>query len=289
MADAIIKDTNMAGTIGSKIVPYAQAVMRENAGLAALIKDVSQFAVKGVNEITFPHIGRFTVANRTQGSTNDAQALSTTSAKLALDKNAYLKWIIDGSSEIESTLNWKLECAGIAAADHAEFLDAQILATIAGAATVGGNFTESVKGLGKYEAFIKSRKAYIDNKFNLADAQALISTTMEAEILANPSLFANSVWGAPLIVEGEVKKLAGIPVKVKLSMTKDYYIFGKSTVVYGFQKDVAYAEQAELDYGTGAVKCVMDQKFGVGFLYKNGTTPTISDAIFTHGTITPAT
>lgn len=289
MADAITNSSNMTGTIGTKIVPYAQAVMRENADLAALIKDVSAFAVKGVNKITFPHIGKFTVANRTQGATNDAQAISTTSAELSLNKNAFLKWIIDGSSEVESTLAWKLECAKIAAGDHADYLDAQILACIHGASTALSTITESVKGLGKYEAFVKSRKAYIENKFKLADAQALISTAMEAEILANPSLFANSVWGAPLIVEGEVKKLAGIPVKVKLGMTKDYYIFAKSAVVYGFQKDVGYQEEAAIDYGTGAVKCVMDQKFGVTHLYPNGSTPTTSDAIFTHGTITPAT
>lgn len=291
MADVQIAKTQMAGTIGEKISALATAILREEAILAKYFRDVSQFAVKGVDKITFPGIGSFTVANRTHGTTNDRQAPAVFKDSINLDQNAYIKYGIDGASEVQSALNWKLECASIAAADHVDYFEGKLLGavkTYAQAVDVTLTSEEENK-VAKLVAMVAVRKNYIKSKSKVADALWIIDEDDEAHILANPALYQVAGVGSALIVEGQVKKLFGIPVEVKLD-AGGVYLVNTKAVNYGFQLAPQYAEQPDINFGTDGVLCAMDQLFGVGASYviadsgdaNNGK----SKVIFKVGTVT---
>lgn len=266
MADSQIAKAGMTGTIGEAISAMATAVLREEAVLASIFRDVSEFAVKGVDKISFPAIGKFTVGNRAHGSTVDRQAPAVSVDSINLDQLATIKYGIDGASAMQSTLNWKVECAKIAAEDHVEYFEGKILAALetygTATATASTTFSPAIA--------VEMRKAFLDNKGKVKNAVWVISTDSEAEILSNPDVYKAESYGAPLIQNGELKALYGIPVVVRVMGANKYFLADKGAVVYGFQMAPKYAEQPDLNYGTEGVLCVMDQLFGVGATYKDG-------------------
>lgn len=265
MADVQIAKTQMtnAGTVGEKISTLAQAILREEAVLASRFRDVSQFAVKGVDKITFPGLGSFVVANRAHGATNERQAPAVFKDSLNLDQNAYLKWGIDSASEVQSTLNWKVECARIAALDHVDYFEEKLLSTVKSfARTVTVELTSLEENKYKeLQGFVAVRKAYVKTKAKLANALWIIDEDFEAKILANPGLYQVAGLGQALIVEGKVTSLLGIPVQVRLN-AGDAYLVDCTAVNYGFQLAPKYAEQPDINFGTDGVLCAMDQLFG---------------------------
>lgn len=267
MADVQIAKGGMTGTIGEKISAMATAVLREEAVLASIFRDVSEFAVKGVDKISFPAMGKFTVANRAHGSTVDRQAPAVTVDSIDLNQLATIKYGIDGASAMQSTLNWKVECAKLAAEDHVEYFEAQLLAALethgTAITTVSTDFTPAVA--------VEMRKKYLDNKGKLKNAVFVIGTDSEADILSNPDVYKTESYGAPLIQDGNLKALYGIPVVVRVMAANQYYLASKDALVYGFQMAPAYAEQPDLNFGSQGVLCVMDQLFGVGATHKGGT------------------
>jgi hypothetical protein len=267
MADVEIKKSGMTGTIGEHISAMAQAVLREEAVLGSVFRDISTFAVKGVDKISFPAIGKFTVNNRAHGGSTDRQAPAVTVESLNLDQLAEIKYGIDGASAIQSTLNWKLECAKIAAEDHVDFFESKLLAALetygSAMTTVSTAFTPAVA--------VEMRKKYLDNKGKAKNGVWIISTESEADILSNPDVYKADSYGSPLIKDGVLEKLYGMPVIVRLGLSGDqYYLVAKEAVIYGFQMAPSYAEMQDLNFGTQGVLCVMDQMFGVGASYLSG-------------------
>jgi hypothetical protein len=266
MSDVQIAKAGMTGTIGEKISAMAQAVLREEAILAGMFRDVSEFAVKGVDKISFPAIGKFTVSNRSHGGTVDRQAPAVTVDSLNLDQLATIKYGIDGASAVQSTLNWKVECAKLAAEDHVEYFEGKLLDVLESAGTA----TSTASATFSPAISVEMRKQYLDNKGKIKNAAWIISTDSEAEILSNPDVYKAESYGAPLIQDGNLKALYGIPVVVRVMGANKYYLVSKDAVVYGFQMAPAYAEQPDLNFGSQGVLCVMDQLFGCGATFKDG-------------------
>jgi len=267
MADEQIKKSGMTGTIGEHISAMAQAILREEAVLSSVFRYISAFRQKGVDRISYPAIGKFTVNNRAHGGTTNRQAPAVTVETLHLDQLAEIKYGIDGASAIQSTLNWKLECAKIAAQDHVDFFESKLLAAL----ETYGTPMDSVAAVFSPEVAVEMRKKYLDNKGKVANAVWVISTECEADILSNSDVYKAQSYGSPLIKDGVLEKLYGIPVVVRLGLSgNQYYLAAKEALIYGFQMSPAYAEQADLNYGTSGVLCVMDQLFGVGASYLSG-------------------
>jgi hypothetical protein len=288
MPDVLIDKAAIAGSgsVGEKISAMATAILREQAVLAKYFRDVSAFAVKGVDSITFPGIGSFTVSNRAHGETNDKQAPGVFKDTLALDQNAYLKYGIDSASEVESALNWKLECARIAAEDHVDYFEGKLLQTAEQYAKAV-DVTLETGDIEIARCFAALRKEYVNSKSKKADALWIISSDMEEKILANPSLLSITGVGSAYIENGEVKKIYGFPVEVKINAANDILLVNTKAVNFGFQLAPKYKEQPDVNYGTDGVLCAMDQKFGTGAAYVEASGPNAgkSKVIFKLGTV----
>lgn len=265
MGNEVIAKDEMAGSIGTKISAMATAILRENVSISKYFRDVSAFAVKGVDSITFPRLGSFTVQNRGHGQAGDRQKTQVKTDTLPLDKNAYIGYGIDGSSEVQSSLNFKLECARIAAEDHSEYFEESFLALLASVATAV-NITVGAEDVAIVKQMTTVRKAYREAKAKIKDGVWVISTSLEEQIISNPELFKVNGLGNALIVDGQIQKLWGMPVEVKI-MTEDFYLVMGQAVNYGFQLAPNYAEQPDLAFGTKGIACAMDQLFGVGASY----------------------
>jgi hypothetical protein len=279
----VIASAEMEGSVGEAISAMATAILRENSSLSKYFRDVSSFATKGVSTITFPRLGKFAVQNRGSGQKGERQTNSVIPESLPLDKKAYISYGIDGADEVQSTLNWKLECAKIASEDHAEYFNESFITLLESVATTVDVQLET-GDVEEVRTMTKARKALLDNKGKLERSVWIISTDLEERIISNPSLFAVTGLGTALIVEGKLQKLWGIPVEVK-TMSEDFLLADGYAVNYGFQKAPKYAEVADLDYGTDGMRAALDQLFGMGCSYMDSGKCLV---VFKKGTVTPA-
>jgi hypothetical protein len=268
MADVIIGATQTADTKQSLIDSMVQKELKGTAVLAQYFTDVSRFAVKGMKSISFPALGSFTAAERSSGSTLDAQAISDSVDTLQLNVPAYLKWIIDSNDEVQSTLNWELECIARAASAHGRLFESKMLAVV----TAEAAQTAARAAISK--AQIKEMRLYL--KKNMADLKRtrLFVSPEDYDVLLGIDEFVKADINGETraLADGVVGRVYGIPVvELDLLASEEYFMAEEGAICYGFQKAPAIGEQPNIDTGVGSVKKAMDALYGMkGLQIGNG-------------------
>jgi hypothetical protein len=241
------------------ITDMAQKELLAKAVFSNYFNNVSQFAVKGMKSISFPKLSAFTVTERASGGVVDAQAITSTVDTLNLNVPATLKWIIDPNDSIQSTLNWELELISKAAASHGRYFDAKIRAVVLASATevaAVGNISR--------DKVLEMRQYLKKNEADMSLVALFISPAQETELLKISEFSANQVYGSPVIQTGSLGKVFGIDVVVCNTLEDgEYFMAEKNAIAYGFQREPAYGEQDDLDYGVGAKKRGLDSLYGV--------------------------
>lgn len=254
------------------IVALVQKELKFSALLAGLVTDVSQFAVKGNKTVEFPKLTSFTVANRAFGAAGVESVISETTDSLALSENAYLSYIIDTSSAIQSSINWEMETAKRAASAHGRNIDAKILATLNSVGTavgVAGNITKAI--------VIEMRKQLKKANADMNQVVLVVAADQEAVLLNIDEFTRTDMYGSQVIMSGMIGRLYGIPVIVHNGLADgEYFMFEKSGVAFAMQKAPAIGEAPAIEYGTSSVKRAMDCLFGVcGLQLTAGVSPLV--------------
>jgi len=259
MADAIHSNTQLVATKQDLVAAMVQRELKFQSKLLPFVTDVSQFAVKGAKTVSFPRLASFTAVDRASGVAGDATTILASSDQLALDKSAYVAYIVDSQDSIQSVLNYELECAKRAASAHARFVDSAILTNIESEAEA----TATVSALITRDVFLEMRTKYI-KQFGLIEESVLLISPAQEEALLKIAQFTEAqVYGGAVIPSGQIGSLYGVPVVVHAGMSDaQYYLMGKSGLAIGFQQAPMMSEQGANEYGAGAKRVAIDQLFG---------------------------
>jgi hypothetical protein len=276
----MIGNTQMLATKQDLIAQVAQKELKAAAIFSQYFTDVSNFAVKGSKSISFPKLSSFTVGNRASGSTIAAQAITATVDKLDLNINAYLKWIVDPSDEIQSTLDWELETVSRAAAAHGRYLDAQIrsvvLAEAAECAAAGSIDRDKV---------LEMREYLKKNEANMDQVALFVAANQLTALLKIEEFSKADVYGSPVTQTGLLGRVFGVPV-VETNALNDgeYFMAERGAIAFGFQRAPAYGEQDSIDTGVGCKLRAMDALYGVKALQVGAANaaPTLSALMIRH-------
>jgi len=259
MADAIHATPELGATKMELIVSAVQRELIESAVVAPRVLDVSGFAEPGLKAIEFPRGGSFTPVNRVSGDPGDATVVEFTTDKLELNFNAYLAWIVDYKSKVQARIDSQLELAARAARAHAKYLDQQIIAELelAGIAVhPAGNIT--------YNGFVDMRAAYLGNEGRIEAATLLVGVAQEAALLKIDEFKRADIYGSAVIPSGVIGTIHGVPVvRSHLVGDDNFYLFDREGIAMGMQAGPSYSEQGANEYGSQAVRAVLDQIFGV--------------------------
>lgn len=262
MADAIMANTELGAT---KAVLISNLVQRELAFAAMLkgtIMDVSNFAQPGLKQISFPKLTSFTVTNRAEGSAGDATALTASVDTMNLDFNAYVAWIIDAFTAKQATIDGQLEALKLAAAAQGRYVDEQIIVKLAAIASSFINVGADADVT--YDNLVDMRKYLLQKNAILSNCYVLASPAQEAKIFKLDEFKRADVYGQANIPRGVVGSILGMPVMVHNGLAdKQLFMYEKSAMAIGFQKQAEYGEESKIDYGVGAKKCAVDQYFGL--------------------------
>jgi HK97 family phage major capsid protein len=263
MADSIHGNTELGVTKQDIIASVVQKELAFGAKLLPTVTDVSSYAVAGADTISFPKMGSFSVTNRTEGAAGDASVLTATLDTMNLSFNAYVAWIVDAKTKLQSNIMAEAELAGRAAAALGRYVDTQIIAELTSVAYVsinGGTPADITKN--NVLDMIEDVEA---EHANLDDCVWVITPDQRKALLKLADFSSSDVFGRPVNYTGQIGQLYGIPVVVHtgIGTTQQAFLYEKSGVAVGFQKAPSMDSQSANEYGVGAMRYAMDQMFGV--------------------------
>jgi hypothetical protein len=263
MADAYMGDTELGTTKATLISSLVQRELAFNAMLASTVTDVSNFAIKGVKTINFPKLTSFSVSDRVEGVLGETTALTASVDSLNLDFNAYVSWAIDAFTAKQTTIDSQMEAIKLAAAAQGRYVDTQIITKLAAIAASFINVGADVDVT--YANLLNMRKTILKADGILANSVIIASPAQEAVIMGLAEFKSADAYGGNAIVpNGVVGKILGMPVYVHNGLAdKQLFMYEKSSLAIGFQKQAEYGEESFLELGVGAKRCAVDQFFGL--------------------------
>lgn len=278
---AVTGNTQLAPTKQDIIAAAVQRELRERSFLSNYVLDVSNFAGKGMKSISFPKLTSFTVEERASAAAGTIQDLSSSVDTLALDKRAYISWLVDSNDDIQSTIDFQSEAAVRAAAAHARFVDDKLIEEMLSAANLsvnGGSPADITR-----DDVLEMRKTLMDNNANMDNVVLVISPSQEEAMLKIQEFSRADIYGQAVIPSGVIGRVYNIPVLVHNSSALDEstvggsyqqaLMFDKEAMAIGFQRRPNFDEQKEIGYGTGAMLQAVDQLFGVKACQVDVSTP----------------
>ena len=275
---AVTGDTQLGPTKAELISEVAQRALISQSILAGTVRDVSQFARKGYNQISFPKGSTaFTVENRASAAPGTVQDVDFLKDTLDLDFRAHIEWIIDSNDEIESSLDVMRTYIERAAARHGAYVDQQLVTEMEASA-----ITTTTAGALNQSVVLEMRQILLRNKANPRSLFLAVAPENEAELLAVDPFVSAEKYGRGIIADGVLGTLYGVQVVMTPELAANqYFMYESEGVALGFQRRPQFDEEKAISYGTGAMRQVLDQKFGVQSLFlgapgafqADGTTP----------------
>lgn len=262
MADAIMGDTELGTTKQALIAALVQKELASKTVLGNFFANMSMFAVPGAKTISFPKLSSFTVSNRTEGVAGEATALTASLDTMLLDQNAYVAWIIDAMTLIQSNIPAQLESAKRAAAAQARYFESKLIAELASCSSFFVNVGTDVNIT--YANTVSLAQKIEEAHQNLSECMWVVSPTQKGVMMGLDEFKRADVYGSGNIPSGVIGSIHGAPVMVHSALAaKQAFLAHKDAIAYGFQKLPQYGEQSEIAYGVGAKKAAIDQLFGV--------------------------
>lgn len=259
MPDVITGNTQVGPTKAEMIAAIAQKELKFAASLLPYVTDVSQFAVKGMNKISFPKLSSFVVQKRPSGVAGDIQALTAGKDTMDLDEAAFISWLVDANDAIQSSLDWELESVRRAAAAHGRGVDLDIiteLKAVAGLTLAAGVITR--------DKVLDAREFLKKNDANMNQVVLAVSPNQESEMLKIAEFSSAEIYGQAVIPSGVIGRVFGVPVLVHNGLADgEILMWEKEGCAIGFQRQPAIDEQKAIQYGTGAMLKAMDQLYGI--------------------------
>lgn len=257
MADTI----STPGLQAELIVAAVQKELQFKPGLKSDITDVSAFAESGKDQISFPKLSSFSVVNRVAGVAGDATAVTDSKDTLDLNFNAYVSWIIDSKSKIQTSIDAELENAVRAASAQNRYVETQIIAE---AEAAGFVLPSLAVGDVTRDIILEMQEELMSNDADMDKMALWISPAQRTALLKINEFTRADAYGSSNIPGGVVGSVFGTPVRVSNALgAQQYFMVEKDGMAIGFQKGLSMDEQGANEYGVGAKRKAMDQLFGV--------------------------
>lgn len=261
------------------IAAAVQKELREGSFLTNFVTDVSGFAGKGMQSISFPRLSSFTVEERATATAGSIQNLTASVDKLDLNKRAYISWLIDANDDIQATINYQIEAAMFAAKAHSRFVDNELVkeALLRSSLSVNGATPADITA----DAVLEMRRYLLENNANMQDVVLVIPPSQEEAMLKIEKFSHAEIYGQAVVQTGIIGRVYGVPVLIHNSNDLDdaggnyqqAIMFEKSALAIGFQRLPNFDEQKKIEFGTGAMLQALDQLFGVKGMQLGVSTP----------------
>lgn len=265
MADVITGDVATDVLKQTVIASIVQRELIAGSVLAGTVRNVTEFAVDGMDEIEFPKHSSFTVTKKVSGTPVDASALTWGTDKLLLNEHAVIQWLIEKKANKQSVVN--LESANLLAAAkaHAKQVDVDVhAALIAGVSTASPDHVIAFAGASFGRADIVKALELLDLQEMPTEGRFLAVNPTEFATMLNIDNFVDaSKFGsnAP-ILNGQIGQVFGMPVLKTTAVTAGRpVVYHMDALALGFQLAPQFDSQKDL--ANLATRYSLDQLYGM--------------------------
>jgi N4-gp56 family major capsid protein len=265
MPDVITGDVATDVLKKTLVASIVQRELIASSVLAASVRDVTEFAEDGADEIDFPRHGSFTVTKKVSGTAVEAAALTYAADKLQLNQQAVVQWLIEKKAQKQSAVN--LETANLLAAAraHAKQVDVDIhAAMIAGVSTAAPDHVIAFAGATFGRADIVEGLKLLDlQEYPSSDRFLAVNPTEYATMLNIADFIDASKYGSTQpIMNGEIGQVFGMRVLKSTVVTAGRpLIYHRESLVLGFQ--MAPELDSDKDLANLATRYSLDQLYGL--------------------------
>lgn len=264
MADVLTGDTATDAMKATLIANIVQRQLIAKSVLAATVRNVSEFAIDGIDEIEFPKTSNFAVTKKVSGTAVDAAALTYSTDKLLLDQHAVVQWLIEKKANKQSAIN--LETANLlnAANAHAKQVDVDIhAAMIAGVSASGPDHIIAFAGASFGRADIVKAMELLDLQEIPSELRYLaVNPTDHATLLNITDFIDVSKYGSSApVMNGEIGQLFGMKVLKSTVVTAGRPLaYQQEAVALGFQLLPQFDQDKDL--ANLSTRYSLDQLYG---------------------------
>lgn len=273
-----VGDTQLGPTKQEVITEIAQRALISESVLASTFRDYSSRAGKGMSQISFPkYSSLFTVENRASAAAGTNQQAAFSKDTMDLDVRAHIQWVIDSNDEIESTLDVQREYIELAARSHAADFDARAIVKMEASAIEATGITAPDQA-----GVLEMRKILLRNKADRRRLFLAIAPEQESTMLAVDPFVSAEKYGNARIPDGVLGLIYGVNVVVTPELADgQFFMYESDAFGFALQRAPAFDEEKAVDFGVGAMKQVLAQKYGQkalqigvpGAVLADGTTP----------------
>jgi len=262
MADVITGNTELGSTKADLIASIVQKELAFKAKLTPYFTDLSVLALPGHKSISIPKLGSFTVVDRAEGSYGDASTISASNDQLLLDQTAFVSWIIDSVTALQSNIPAQIEFAKRAASSMSRYVDEKLIAEMRSVAHAFINVGADANVT--YANLTTMVKELEENDAEMMDCVWLVSPAQKEAMFALSEVKQAQNFGQAVLPGGVIGQFLGIPVVMHNGLaSKELFLAEKSGLAYAFQKNASYGEEGAIGYGVGAVKAATEAVFGI--------------------------
>lgn len=247
MADVITGDSSVDNTKMDLILQIVQRELQASADLIPTISNVSAFAEKGIDKISFPKLESFSAALKVSGTAADATTLNDSVDVMDLDQHAYVQWLIEKKASKQTRLNLEAEYAKRAASAIGRNVNGKIIADMIAGADAANDVTF---------AGAITRDNILDMMLSLdlqnfpKDGRVFLFSPQEyRDILDIPDFTkANEVGsGSAPLFSGQIGALFGVPVVISNLISANTALhYHREAHAIGFQIDPSFDQDKDL-------------------------------------------
>lgn len=271
-----IGNTELSATKQEVITEIAQRALIENSVLMKTFRDVSNRAVKGASQISFPkNTNLFAVENRASATAGTNQSLAFGKDTMDLDVRAHIQWVVDTDDEIESTLDVQRELIDRASREHARDFDARSVTKLEAAA-----ITTTTAGAISQDIVLEMRRVLRRNKARADMLWLALSPEEEETMLKIDPFVSAEKYGSAIIPQGVLGTIYGVKVVVTSELASgQYFMYESDGFGFGLQRAPAFDEAPKPEFGVGAKLQVLAQKYGQKALQVGVPGATLADGV----------
>ena len=243
MADALMGVTETSAAALAQVSKVAQVYLQQESKLLPTVTDYSSLAVKGASSIKLPRSGGFTVGDKGENVSVDAQTLTYAADTISLDQHRVVQFLLEDIADQQAMINVVQDALMKAAKDMAYDIDAKIKAELDNASTAAPDhviqYTDTVNEDIELADILEMRRLLVAQNIDPRECFLGVGAAQEKNMLLIDNFISAEKYGNnEAIMNGEIGKIYGMRVIVSNVFSVESYAWHPSAVGFAFQQGI---------------------------------------------------
>ena len=252
MADALMGVTETSAAALAQVADVAQLYLQQESKLLPTISDYSYLAVKGASSIKLPRSGGFTVGDKSENTSVDAQVITYAADTISLDQHRVTQFLLEDIAEKQSMIAVVQDAVLKASKDLAYDIDAKIKAEFDNASASAPDhviqYNDATNEDIELTDVLEMRRLLIAQNINPQECFLGVGNAQEKNMLLIDGFIDASKYGSSMpIMNGEIGMVYGMRVIVSNVFSgTDSYAWHPTSVGMAFQQPVRVQRDYDL-------------------------------------------